>query len=107
MLTANGKVKLDTAAEWLIKHKYEGSEILIAVFAEPNQPAEFASTVTQKQAEVTVEYLRTKKVHHTGWWWWSTRPIRGIGCGNTPTPVPEKEKMPAARVEIIVFVPPQ
>jgi len=52
-----------------------------------------------------VEYLRSKKVHHTGWWWWSTRPIRALGCGNNPTPIPETEKMPAARVEVIVFVP--
>jgi phospholipid/cholesterol/gamma-HCH transport system substrate-binding protein len=105
ILTAKGKSKLDDAAEWLIKHKYDDSEILVAAFAEPGQPAEFAATVTQKQAEVVVEYLRTKKVHHTGWWWWSVRPIRPLGCGNNPTPVPETEKMPAARIEMLVFVP--
>ena len=105
VLTTAGRGKLDEAADWLIKHKYENSEVLVAAFAEPSQMADFAATVTQKQAEVTVEYLRSKKVHHTGWWWWSTRSIRSIGCGNNPTPVPETEKMPAARVEIIVFVP--
>lgn len=105
VLTATGKTKLDEAAEWLIKHKYEGSEILVAAFAEPAQMPEFAATVTQKQSEVVVEYLRTKKGHHTGWWWWSTRPIRALGCGNVPTPVPETEKMPAARIELIVFAP--
>ena len=26
-------------------------------------------------------------------------------CGNNPTPVPETEKMPPARMELIVFVP--
>jgi phospholipid/cholesterol/gamma-HCH transport system substrate-binding protein len=107
VLTANGKKKLDEAADCLNKHKEEGSEIVVAAFAEPSQMAEFAANVTQKQADVTVEYLRGKKVHHTGWWWWSTRSIRGIGCGNVPTPVPETEKMPAARIEIIVFVPAQ
>jgi hypothetical protein len=44
-------------------------------------------------------------VHHTGWWWWSTRPIRGIGCGNNPSPIPETEKVAAARMELLVFVP--
>ena len=105
VLTTGGKAKLDEAAVWLTKHKYEGSEILIAAFAEPSQQAEFAQAVTQKQSEVAMEYLRSKNVHHTGWWWWSTRPIRSIGCGNVPTPVPETEKMPAARVEVLVFVP--
>ena len=105
VLTANGKQKLDDATEFLNKHKYEGSEILVASFAEPSQMPEFAAAVTTKQAEVAVEYLRSKKVHHTGWWWWSTRPIRSIGCGKNPTPVPETEKMPAARIEVIVFAP--
>jgi phospholipid/cholesterol/gamma-HCH transport system substrate-binding protein len=105
VLTANGKAKLDDAAQWLNKHKQDGSEILIAAFAEPSQLADFAQTVTQKQSEVVADYLRTKKVHHNGWWWWSTRPIRSLGCGNNPTPVPEIEKMPAARIEVIVFAP--
>ncbi|MBI1831872.1 MAG: MCE family protein [Planctomycetes bacterium] len=105
VLTASGKKKLDESAVWLNKHKYENSEIVIAAFAAPSQPTEFANQVTLKQSEAAVEYLRSKNVHHTGWWWWSTRPIKGIGCGNQPTPVPETEKMPAARMEILVFVP--
>jgi phospholipid/cholesterol/gamma-HCH transport system substrate-binding protein len=105
VLTTSGRKKLDEAAEWLNTHKYQGSEILIAAFAEPTQQADFAAAVTQKQSEVSVEYLRGKNVHHTGWWLWSRRPIRGIGCGNNPSPVPETEKLPAARVEFIVFVP--
>jgi phospholipid/cholesterol/gamma-HCH transport system substrate-binding protein len=105
LLTANGRTKLDEAAIWLSKHKYDGSEILVASFAEPAEQPDFAQAVTQKQSEVAVEYLRSKKVHHTGWWWWSTRPIRGIGCGANPSPIPETEKIPAARMELLVFVP--
>ncbi len=105
VLTAAGKKRLDESADWLNQHKYEGSEILVASFAEPTQQPDFAAAVTQKQSEVAVEYLRNKKVHHTGWWWWDTRPIRGLGCGNNPSPVPETEKMPAARIELLVFVP--
>ena len=105
VLTEIGKTRLDEAAVWLNQHNDNGSEILVASFAEPSQQADFAQAVTLKQSEVAVEYLRSKKVHHTGWWWWSTRPIRGIGCGNNPSPIPETEKVPAARMELLVFVP--
>ena len=40
-------------------HKYEGSELLVAAFAEPSQNADFAQTVTQKQSEVVMEYLKS------------------------------------------------
>ena len=91
---------------WLNEHKEEGSELLVAAFADPSEPPDFALTVTQKQSEVVVEYLRSQhKVHRTGWWWWSTRSVRAIGCGVQPSPVPETEKLPAARIELIVFVP--
>ena len=54
-----------------------------------------------KQSEVVMEYLRSKhEVHRTGWWWWSTRSVRCLGCGNLETPVPESEKMPAARIKV-------
>ena len=106
VLTAGGKKRLGEAAAWLNQQKDNGAEIVVASFAEPTQKADFAQTVTQKQSEVVIEYLRSQhQVHRTGWWWWSTRPIRGIGCGNQPTPMPETEKLPAARIELIVFVP--
>jgi phospholipid/cholesterol/gamma-HCH transport system substrate-binding protein len=106
VLTANGKRALDQGAAWLNKQKDDGSEVMIAAFADPNQNPEFAQTVTQKQSEVVMDYLRTKhQVHQVGRWWWSTRTTRALGCGVTPSPVPETEKLPAARIELIVFVP--
>lgn len=106
VLTAKGKKALDGAGEWLNSHKEEGSELLVASFASPGQNADFAQTVTQKQSEVVSEYLKTAhQVHRTGFWWWSTRTIRSVGCGTMPTPVPETEKLAAARIELIVFVP--
>jgi phospholipid/cholesterol/gamma-HCH transport system substrate-binding protein len=106
VLTERGKKNLGEAAAWLNEQKAAGAEIVVASFAEPTAKADFAQTVTQKQSEVVIEYLRSQhQVHRTGWWWWSTRPIRAIGCGNQPTPMPETEKLPAARVEVIVFVP--
>jgi phospholipid/cholesterol/gamma-HCH transport system substrate-binding protein len=106
VLTAAGKKKLAEGGAWLNKQKFEGAEVMIVAFADPSQNAEFAKTVTQKQSEVVLEYLRTKhQVHSTGWWWWSTRPTKALGCGTTPSPVPETQKLPAARIELIVFVP--
>lgn len=106
VLTAAGKKQLDDAGAWLNEHKQAGSELLVASFAAPTENTDFALSVTQKQSEVIVEYLRNQhSVHRTGWWWWSTRTIRAIGCGVHPTPVPETEKMAPARIELIVFVP--
>jgi phospholipid/cholesterol/gamma-HCH transport system substrate-binding protein len=106
VLTAAGKKKLAEGGAWLNQQKYEGAEVMIVAFADPSQKPDFAQTVTQKQSEVALEYLRSQhEVHRTGWWWWSTRPTRALGCGVTPSPLPETEKMPAARIELIVFAP--
>jgi phospholipid/cholesterol/gamma-HCH transport system substrate-binding protein len=106
VLTAYGKSRLDGAAEWLNTQKSAGSEVVVAAFAAPSQNSDFAQTVTQKQSEVVADYLKgAHQVQRTGWWWWSNRPVRTIGCGTIPTPVPETETLPAARIEVIVFVP--
>jgi phospholipid/cholesterol/gamma-HCH transport system substrate-binding protein len=106
VLTAAGRKRLDGAAEWLNEQKAPGSELVVASFAAPGQNADFAQTVTQKQSEVVGDYLKSAhQVHRTGWWWWSTRSLRTVGCGTMPTPIPETEKLPPARIELIVFVP--
>lgn len=106
VLTDKGRGLLDDGGAWMNEQKYVGAELMIAAFADQAQKPEFAQTVTTKQAEIVLEYLRSKhSVHRTGWWWWSTRTTRSIGCGTSPTPVPETEKMPMARIELIVFAP--
>jgi phospholipid/cholesterol/gamma-HCH transport system substrate-binding protein len=106
VLTPQGKKRLETAAAWLNSQKEPGSELLVAAFAAPGQNADFAQAVTQKQSEVVADYLKSShQVQRVGWWWWSNRPLRSIGCGTMPTPVPETEKLPPARLELIVFVP--
>jgi ABC-type transporter Mla subunit MlaD len=107
ILTDAGKVRLDGAAEWLNGQKAAGSEVVVASFAAPGPNPDYAQTLTQKQSEAVIEYLRGQhQVQRTGFWWWSNRPVRAVGCGTTPSPVPEAEPLPAARVELIVFVPP-
>lgn len=106
VLTAAGKRKLDEVGAWLNEQQHPQAELMVAAFAEPNAAPDFALTVTQKQSEVVMNYLRSQhSVHRTGWWWWSTRPVRSLGCGVTPSPVPDSERLPAARIEVLIFVP--
>ncbi len=106
VLTAAGRKRLDETGAWLVENKDPASEVLVAAFAEPTQPGDYAYALTKKQGEVVADYLRSQhSAHRTGWFWWNTRSLRSLGVGNAPTPVPESEKLPAARVEVIVFLP--
>lgn len=107
VLTDGGKQALDAAAEWLNDRKDEGSEVVVASFADPKKhDAEFAQTLTQKQSEIVADYLKANhKIHRMGYWWWSNRRVVALGCGTAPTPVPETDKLPPGRIELIVFIP--
>jgi phospholipid/cholesterol/gamma-HCH transport system substrate-binding protein len=107
VLSADGRKALDAAADWLNDRKDEGSEVVVAAFADPKKhAADFAATLTQKQSEAVADYLKTNhKIHRMGFWWWSNRRVVALGCGTTPSPVPEKDKLPPGRLELIVFVP--
>jgi phospholipid/cholesterol/gamma-HCH transport system substrate-binding protein len=106
VLTAHGRKLLDAAGPWMNGLKQRKSEVTVAAFADPHQNAELAQVLTRKQSEVVAAYLKSNhKVHRVGFWWWSNRPVRAIGCGVNPPPVPEAQKLPPARVELLVFVP--
>ena len=106
VLTTAGRKRLDEAAVWLNGHKEAGSEVLVAAFAAPTKSADVALMLTQKQSEVVCDYLRkTHSVQSTGWMPWSSRPVRPLGVGSSPPEVPDAEKLPPARVELLVFVP--
>lgn len=106
ILTPAGKKTLDGAAAWLNEHKEPGSEVVIAAYASPNADADVAKTVTQKQAEAALEYLRSQhSVQRLGWWWWSNRTTKALGVGSQPPALPESASLPSARLELLVFVP--
>jgi phospholipid/cholesterol/gamma-HCH transport system substrate-binding protein len=106
VLTDHGRNTLDKAAAWVNEGKKNNHEVVIAAFSDAVQTPDFAQTVTQKQAEAVATYLRNShSIHKTGFWWWSRRTVRAVGCGAQPSPVPERETLPAARVEILVFIP--
>ena len=106
VLTAAGKERLADAASWLNEHKEAGSEVVVAAFADAKQPPEFAQTLTDKQSQAVVEYLKSQhRVQRTGFWWWSNRNVKAVGVGANPAPAPETETLPSARIELLVFIP--
>jgi phospholipid/cholesterol/gamma-HCH transport system substrate-binding protein len=108
VLTSAGRRELADVAEWLNAHKEKGSEVVVAAYARRGQNFEAAQTLTQKQSEVVCNYLTSNyKVHKTGWWFWKKRAVKPVGCGTMVSPIPgdAKRKLPAARVEVLVFVP--
>ena len=104
ILTDAGRSKLDGVAQWL--KAYTTGDVVVAGIASPKSEPTFAQTLTQKQSEAVTTYLRAGGAHRTGYWWWSTRPLKAIGCGNHPPAQPETEELPAARVEVVLFLPP-
>ncbi|MGF1580659.1 MAG: MlaD family protein [Gemmataceae bacterium] len=105
-ITRMGQRNLRAAGDWLNTHKEKKSEVVIAVFADPKQKPEFAKRLTEEQAKAVMGFVKDHhKIHRMGYWFWSNRRVKALGCGVGPTPVPEKKKLPTARVEIIVFVP--
>jgi phospholipid/cholesterol/gamma-HCH transport system substrate-binding protein len=106
VLTAEGRKRLDEVSTWLNDGKDSAQDVVIAGFADPNLNADFALTLTQKQSDAVMEYLKSNyRVHRTGFWFWSNRSVRSIGVGVNPPPVPESENLPPARIELLVFVP--
>lgn len=106
VLTADGRKRLDGAAAFLNEHKEPGAEVVIAGFASVNQDPEIAQTLTQKQSEAVCDYLKASHhIHRTGWWWWSTRSVRCVGAGTHHPALPDADRLPGSRIELLVFVP--
>jgi phospholipid/cholesterol/gamma-HCH transport system substrate-binding protein len=106
VLTAEGKKRLDEASAWLNEAKDSTQDVVIAGFADPSLNPDFALALTQKQSEAVMDYLKSNhRVHRAGFWFWSNRSVRSLGVGTNPPPVPESENLPAARIELLVFVP--
>jgi phospholipid/cholesterol/gamma-HCH transport system substrate-binding protein len=105
VLTTQGRRRLDDIAPWLEGLKHKGSEVVIVSYANPTQPSpSLAHQITRKQSEAVVEYLKN---HHAiqKMGWFSSRKVVPLGMGIQDPPYQEKETLPSARVEVLVFVP--
>ena len=90
---------------WLAGLKYKGSEVVIVAYADPRltNPG-VARPLTARQSETVCEYLKSHhSVQKLGWF--SSRKVTPLGLGTGLPPAPEAESLPAARIEVIVFVP--
>jgi len=107
ILTTQGRSRLDQKiAPWLEGMKHKGSEVVVVAYADPahQDNARVAKELTTKQSEAVCEYLKKRhSVQKMGWW--SSRKVMPLGQGINPPPIPERENLEPARVEILVFVP--
>jgi phospholipid/cholesterol/gamma-HCH transport system substrate-binding protein len=106
ILTTDGREYLQEVAAWLNSHKERNSEIVVVSYADSRSNsfnATGAKKLTEKQAQTVVEFLRDKGVHKLSFW--TRRTITPLGMGHNPSPVVEKEALPPAHVQILLFVP--
>jgi phospholipid/cholesterol/gamma-HCH transport system substrate-binding protein len=105
VLTAQGRQRLDGLAPWLEGMKHKGSEVVVVAYADPNKAVpSLAQTLTRQQSEAVCDYLKKQHaIQKMGWF--SSRKVTPLGQGVKPPPAPEHDPLPAARVEVVVFVP--
>jgi phospholipid/cholesterol/gamma-HCH transport system substrate-binding protein len=105
VLTAQGRQRLDGLAPWLEGMKHKGSEVVVVAYANPKSASALtALTVTRQQSDAVCDYLKKQhSVQKMGWF--SSRTVKSLGRGTNPPPQHEREPLPPARVEVVVFVP--
>jgi phospholipid/cholesterol/gamma-HCH transport system substrate-binding protein len=102
----NGQVHMNNLANVIKGNKSAGSEVVVVAFFDPDdksQTAAAALEVTKKQAEAIVTHLKNCDVHKMGVI--ARRKVIPLGMGTVASPVTEKEKLPPAHVEVILFTP--
>lgn len=105
VLTAQGRQRLDDLAPWLEGMKHKGSEVVVVAYADPRRAKpSLAQTLTRQQSEAVCDYLKKQHaIQKMGWF--SSRKVTPLGQGIHPPPAPERDPLPPARVEVLVFVP--
>jgi phospholipid/cholesterol/gamma-HCH transport system substrate-binding protein len=105
VLNSDGKGKLDKVAAWLNANGDSNSEVVVVVSTGETAGVSSAAAkkLTEKQAQAVVDYLRECGVHKLGFW--TRRKVTAMGLGQDPLPIAEKESIPQAAVQIMLFVP--
>src|SRR5262249_14971216 len=106
ILTDEGRRHIGETAAWLRGQRPKNSEIVVAAFTDPknkNETSGSARELSRKQSEIIADMLKEQGAAKMGTF--SSRNITSIGLGFDPSPVVEKDDLPAARVEIILFIP--
>ncbi len=104
-LTPDGKKRLDEVVPRLkggLRH--EGADLVVVALADPKQARPQAKKITADQSAAVCDYLRDQhSVQKAGWLTW--REMTALGLGTAPYPGEDDPGLPAARVEVLVFVP--
>ena len=104
VLSAAGRERLDELIPWLESLKDKGSDVVVVSYADPKKSdPRSALAVTRQQSEAVVEHLRKNGAHRLGWF--SSRKVTPLGQGMQRPPELELEPLPAARIEVVVFIP--
>jgi phospholipid/cholesterol/gamma-HCH transport system substrate-binding protein len=105
VLTSDGQDRLDGLKGWLDGLKHSGSEVVVVAYADRQHPDPArARTVSTQQARAVTDYLKERLgAHKMGIV--SRRKVLPLGLGVSPPPTEERDKLPAPRVEVLVFVP--
>jgi phospholipid/cholesterol/gamma-HCH transport system substrate-binding protein len=106
MLTSQGRQRLNNLGPWLLGlSKHKGAEVVVVAYADPrNADPELARTLTHSQSKSVCSYLKDQGAVYKKLWLFS-RDVKALGLGIDPPPAKEKEPLPPARVEVLVFVP--
>ena len=94
-------------ADWVKREKNGKAEVVVVAYADPNDGSQTpgaAAELTRKQAEAVVGSLRAAGAHKLGWT--SRRKLTPLGMGTNPSPVAEKDPVPPANVQVLMFTPP-
>lgn len=97
----------NAVAHWLKGVGDRNAEVVVVAYADPADATltpGAAQELTRKQAEAMVDYLKAEKVHKLGWT--SRRKMTPLGMGTNPSPVAEKDPLPPANVQVLLFSPP-
>ena len=106
VLTTRGQERLKGVVPWVLGlTQHDGAEVVVLAFADPKtMDAAVAKTLTQQQTETVGTFLKDNNAVYKRFGLVPRKLVtRGLGTG--PPPVPEKESLPPARVEVLVFVP--
>jgi phospholipid/cholesterol/gamma-HCH transport system substrate-binding protein len=104
VLTTQGRKRLDNLAPWLEGMKHKGSEVVVVAYADRHAAPSLALALTRQQSEAVCDYLKKQhSIQKMGWF--SSRKVIALGQGVNPPPAPERDSLPPARVEVLVFVP--
>lgn len=94
-------------AHWLKGVGDKKAEVVVVAYADPADPAltpGAALELTRRQAEAVVSYFKAEGVHKLGWT--ARRTMTPLGMGTNPPPVAEKDALPPANVQVLLFSPP-